>query len=76
MNKQATLQAYEEFTQVADAYLHIQDEAHYLETLALIEELMSSTEQPEGLLSLLSSAVGRYEEADTKLAAFEKAALK
>ena len=72
MSKQAALVAYEEFTHAADAYIHIQDELHYLETLALIEELISSKVQPEGLLSLLSSAVGRYEEADTELIEFAK----
>ena len=74
MNKKAVLEAYEEFAQLADAYLHIQDESHYLESLALIEELMSSEDQPEGLLDLLSSAVRRYEEVDDDLSAFESSA--
>lgn len=71
---------YQAFAETAAPYLHITDEGHYQKALTLIEELLEETEDSyndplNGLIELLSRAIGSYENSMEEIASFETKAL-
>ncbi|WP_163837003.1 helix-turn-helix domain-containing protein [Spartinivicinus ruber] len=73
--------AFESFASVAAPYLHIVDEEHYEDALALVEELLEEvSDNPDDpkntLIDMLSKSIGEYEDKDEALAKFEKKAHK
>lgn len=75
----ALKESYQSFSQMAAPFLHITDEQHYEQALALIEELLEEAQDKQddplnGLISLLTHAVSRYEESIEELNAFENQA--
>ena len=76
MNKTALKTVFEDFAEAAAPYLHITDDAHYEETLALVETLMEDAEDSDDdplnrVIGLLAQAIGRYERDIEALDAFE-----
>ena len=76
MNAHAIKIACHDFAAVAAPYLHINDEKHYDETLALIEELLEEAEDSlddpiNAIIKLLSHAIEEYENKDEALVRFE-----
>ena len=68
---------YQNFANEAEAYLHIKDEDHYHDVLAIIENLLEEVEDTDdaplnGLIDLLSQAVKRYEDSIDSLLTFEQ----
>lgn len=68
------------FAQAAAPYLPIRDDAHYEETLALIESLLEEAEDSpddplNAVIDLLGQAIETYESRNEELAAFEQRAL-
>lgn len=68
-----------QFSDIAHRYMHIQDDADYQETLALLEELMDVAEDSayapiNDLVGLLASAVEYYENQQQVLVEFDQAA--
>jgi len=71
--------AFQEFAGIAAPVLNIQDETHYVSALALIEELMTESEDsvddPLGpMIDILARAISDYESRDPEIVAFEKGA--
>jgi len=71
--------AFQEFAGIAAPVLNIQDETHYVSALALIEELMTESEDsvddPLGpMIDILARAISDYESRDPEIVAFEKEA--
>jgi len=76
MSAAALKDAYHDFAQVAEPYLHIKDASHYDETLALIEELLEEAEDSlddsiNTIIDLLSRSIETYENENNELADFE-----
>ena len=76
MSAAALKNAYHDFAQVAEPYLHIKDASHYDETLALIEELLEEAEDSlddsiNMIIELLSRSIETYENENNELADFE-----
>ena len=76
MSAAALKNAYHDFAQVAEPYLHIKDASHYDETLALIEELLeeaddSLNDSTNTIIDLLSRSIETYENENNGLADFE-----
>ena len=71
MSLQAALQIYEEFTQEAEPYLNIRDDAHYEEVLGMIEHLITAGTTGGRIVDILSDAVKEYEAQDDDLVAFD-----
>ena len=76
MNKTALKTVFEDFAEAAAPYLHITDDAHYEETLTLVEALMEDAEDSDDdplnrVIGLLAQAIGRYEREVEALDAFE-----
>ncbi len=76
MSAAALKNAYHDFAQVAEPYLHIKDASHYDETLALIEELLEEAEDSlddstNTIIDLLSRSIETYENKNNELADFE-----
>jgi HTH-type transcriptional regulator/antitoxin HigA len=76
VNKTALKTVFEDFAEAAAPYLHITDNAHYEETLALVETLMEDAEDSDDdplnrVIGLLAQAIGRYERDIEALDAFE-----
>ena len=76
MNKTALKTVFEAFAETAAPYLHITDEAHYEEALALTESLMEDAEDSDAdplnrVIGLLAQAIGRYEREIEALDVFE-----
>ena len=71
--------AFQEFAGIAAPVLNIQDETHYVSALALIEELMTESEDsvddPLGpMIDILARAISDYESRDPEIVALEKKA--
>ena len=69
-----------DFVQAAAPYLHITDDAHYAETLELIETLLEEAEDSlddpiNAIIEMLSRSIEAYENQDPELAAFESRAV-
>lgn len=69
--------AFTAFATVAAPYLHIIDEEHYEEALALIEELLEEAEDSlddprNALIDMLGKSITEYEDKDQALTRFEK----
>lgn len=76
MSAAALKNAYHDFAQVAEPYLHIKDASHYDETLELIEELLEEAEDSlddptNTIIDLLSRSIETYENENNELADFE-----
>ncbi|MBU2714419.1 helix-turn-helix domain-containing protein [Zooshikella harenae] len=68
-----------QFFEVAAPYLHIVDQAHYEEALALIEELLEEGEDSHDdprnvLIEILSKSIAEYEKKDEALNKFDEKA--
>ena len=75
MTNPALKTAFHDFAEVAAPYLHITDEVHYEEALALIEELLEeakdSADDPlNGVIEILAHAIANYENQVDELAVF------
>lgn len=80
MNAVALKNACHNFAQTAAPYLHIKDNDHYQETLALLEELLQEAEDSlddplNAIIDMLSSSIETYENTDKKLVEFEARAM-
>ena len=80
MNAIALKNACHDFAQTAAPYLHIKDENHYEETLALIENLLEEAEDSlddpiNAIIDLLSQSIETYENSDEELAELETRAM-
>lgn len=69
-----------DFVQAAAPYLHITDDAHYAETLKLIESLFEEAEDSlddpiNAIIEMLSRSIETYENQDPELVAFESRAI-
>lgn len=69
-----------DFVQAAAPYLHITDDAHYAETLELIESLLEEAEDSlddpiNAIIEMLSRSIEAYENQDPELVAFESRAV-
>ena len=69
-----------DFVQAAAPYLHISDEAHYLEALDLIESLLEEAEDAiedpmNAIIEMLSRAIEAYENQDPDLMTFHAQAM-
>ena len=74
------MDAWSQFSEVAGAYLHIQDEAAYREALALVNDLMEksgdSVDDPlQPVLDLLFQSIDTYEMQDKHFRAFHDEAM-
>lgn len=70
------LTSYQAFADEAAPYLHIKDEAHYEDAMVLIETLLEQAQDDpndplNGLIELLSHAIGTYEDKLEPLVEFE-----
>lgn len=70
---------FQDFAQVAAPYLHITDEAHYKETLDLVEALLAEAEDSaddpiNGLIEMLAQSIAHYERNQGELVTFDKQA--
>jgi HTH-type transcriptional regulator/antitoxin HigA len=68
--------AFQDFAEVAAPYLHITDDVHYEEALALVEALLEEAQDSEDdplnrVIGLVAQAIGRYERDIEALQAFE-----
>jgi HTH-type transcriptional regulator/antitoxin HigA len=66
VNKSVLKTVFEDFAEVAAPWLHIADDAHYEEALALVEALMEDAQDSDDdplnrVIGLVAQAVGRYE---------------
>lgn len=80
MNSVALKNSCHDFAQTVAPYLHIKDEDHYIETLALIEELLEEAEDSyddpvNSIIDMLSRAVETYENTDKELVEFDSQAM-
>lgn len=69
-----------DFVQAAAPYLHISDEAHYLEALDLIESLLEEAEDAiedpiNAIIEMLSRSIEAYENRDPDLMTFHAQAM-
>jgi len=76
VNKTALKTVFEDFAEVAAPYLHIANEVHYEESLALVEALMEDASDRDDdplnrVIDLVAHAIGRYERGLVTLEAFE-----
>lgn len=76
MNKTALKTVFQDFAVVAAPYLHISDDAHYDEALALVEALMEEARDSDDdplnrVIGLVAQAIGRYEREIEVLEVFE-----
>ncbi|HED36569.1 MAG TPA: transcriptional regulator [Gammaproteobacteria bacterium] len=76
MSAAALKNAYHNFAQVAEPYLHIKDASHYDETLEVIAELLEEAEDSlddsiNVIIDLLSRSIEAYENENNELADFE-----
>ena len=79
MNTTALKTAFRNFAGLAAPYLHIEDEVHYEEALALVESLMEEAQDSEHdplnrVIGMVALAIARYERQVEALAAFASAA--
>lgn len=77
MSDTALKTAFQDFAAIAAPYLHITDEAHYEEALALVESLMEDARDSDDdplncVISLVAQAIGRYERDIEALDAFQQ----
>ncbi len=77
MNSVALKNSCHDFAQTVAPYLHIKDEDHYGETLALIEDLLEEAEDSyddpvNSIIDMLCRAVETYENSDKELVEFEE----
>jgi len=68
------------FAHAAAPYLHINDEQHYKEALALIESFLEEAEDSHddplnSVIELLSRAIESFENKDAEIASFEQRAM-
>jgi len=68
--------AFQNFAEVAAPYLHIDDEVHYEEALALVEALMEEAQDSEHdplnrVIGMVALAISRYERQVEALIVFE-----
>lgn len=80
MNMVALKTAFDDFASTAAPYLVITDEAHYEETLELVESLLEEVGEDDSdprnhLIELLSKAIEEYEDIDKEVVAFDKEAM-
>ena len=80
MNNATLKNACYDFAEVAAPYLHIKDDKHYEETLALIESLLQETEDTfddpmNAIIDILSHSIEAYENKDNELTEFEARAM-
>ncbi len=72
MSAAALKNAYHNFAQVAEPYLHIKDASHYDETLEVIAELLEEADDSINvIIDLLSRSIEAYENENNELADFE-----
>lgn len=79
MSTTTVKRSYQAFDKVVGPYLHIQNQKHYKQTLALLENLFEEVEDNDkdplnGLIDLLVQAVSHYENNIASLKLFEKVA--
>lgn len=80
MNMAVLKTAFDDFASTAAPYLVITDEAHYEETLELIESLLEEVGEDDSdprnhLIELLSKAIEEYEDMDKEIIAFDREAM-
>jgi len=80
MNAVALKNACHDFAQTAAPYLHIKDNDHYEETLALLEALLQEAEDSlddplNAIIDMLSSSIETFENTDKELVEFEERAM-